>query len=85
MRLATWTALRGRGALMELHRATKRIDGVGVSYSTLHQAARGTHLLSYPKAKLIEQATDGAVTVDELCGAATNTREDPDNGDTQAQ
>lgn len=85
MRLATWAALRGRGALKWLERAS------GVSYGTIHKLARGGHRASYPTAKAIEQATGGAVTADELCAPDDLAPVGPnpkqarsDNGDTEA-
>jgi DNA-binding transcriptional regulator YdaS (Cro superfamily) len=60
MRLATWAALRGWGALSWLSRES------GVSYNTIHAIARGARRPIPQTATRIEKATGGAVSAHEL-------------------
>jgi|SRR5262247_119976 len=65
MRLDKWIEAdlkaNGRGALMRLKKKT------GVAYQTIHEIYAGKRAASYATAKAIEDATDGEVTIAELC------------------
>jgi len=61
MRLSHWVERRGRGALTYLSRKT------GLAYSTVYYATYGGKRLRYDTARLISEATDGAVSVRNLC------------------
>jgi hypothetical protein len=63
MDLKTWVKTSGRGSLKYLS------DKTGLSYSTIHRAFRG-HMVMYQTALRLSAATDGAVTVAELCDPA---------------
>lgn len=61
MRLAAWVAINGYGSITRLSKAT------GKRYATIHALVRGASRAKYDTARLIEKATDGQVTVAELC------------------
>ena len=61
MTLKEWCAERGRGECARLARET------GVSYKTVRAVAKGAILARYPIAKVLSEATKGAVSVEELC------------------
>lgn len=63
MHLDRWIRLEGYGSLSRLARAT------GLAYGTVFSAYRRTTRLTYASAALIQRATKGQVTVDELCTA----------------
>lgn len=62
MQFAKWLANQPRGTLARLVRET------GVSSVTLHKVARGERLSRYGKAAALSKATDGAVSIADLCG-----------------
>ena len=61
MTLHDWVENQGRGELSRLARET------GLAYTTVFGAAQGRRLKSYARAKLLSDATGGAVTIAELC------------------
>jgi hypothetical protein len=62
MNLLAYVKLMGTGEMTRLHRAS------GVSYATIHRIVNDGHLMtSYVAAKRLSAATDGAVSVAELC------------------
>lgn len=63
MRLRAWVKDAGKGAIARLARQT------GISYQTIHAlaAAGCTQRARYDNAKRISEATDGAVSIAELC------------------
>lgn len=61
MTLNDWVAEQGKGSMSLLQRKT------GLAYTTVWKAARGIRTVRYATAKLLSQATDGAVSVAELC------------------
>jgi hypothetical protein len=67
MDLATYVKLRGTGEMTRLHRRS------GVSYATIHRLATkdGERLDSWKAAKKLSAATDGAVSMEELCELPT--------------
>jgi len=75
MKLDAWIAAEiaeGRAsgkkdACKKLSAATKTTGGETVSALTIESAAGGMRIKKYPKAKAIQDATKGAVTVAELC------------------
>ena len=77
MTLSDWLALedraRGRGALKRLEFATR------ISYTTLMNAKKGIRV-SYDSAQRISMATNGAVTIDELCAPRSPERRCADAG-----
>lgn len=85
MRLATWAALKGWGALKWLERES------GVSYGTIHKLARGGHRASPDTALAIERATGGAVTAmelmvpDDLAHVGPKRKRDQNHGNTQTR
>lgn len=62
MRLKQWVEREGRGEIMRLMRVT------GLSYQAVHAIAHGRKS-SYDSAERISKATDGAVSIAELCEA----------------
>lgn len=64
MRFPEWVQTQERGALKRIERQT------GVGYTTLMRLNSGDTIARYDVAKRISEATDGAVTVDELCDPA---------------
>lgn len=70
MDLKTWVKTSGRGSLKYLS------DKTGLSYSTIHRAFRG-HMVMYQTALRLSAATDGAVTVAELCDPGAVPSTDP--------
>jgi hypothetical protein len=63
MRFPEWARQQPRGALKRIERDH------GVGYNTLARLMRGETLANYTVAKKISDATDGAVTVAEICEA----------------
>jgi hypothetical protein len=63
MTLADWVKEAGRGAMSRLSQST------GVAYSTVHNAVKGQLIKQYDVAKKLSEATDGKVTIAELCEA----------------
>lgn len=61
MRLIDWVKERGKGEQARLKRAT------GLSYTTIQALVYGRQAAKYETGKLIETATDGAVSVTEVC------------------
>lgn len=68
MHLDRWVQLEGYGALSRLARKT------GLAYGTIFGAYRRRTRITYASAALIQKATRGQVTVDELCSAKSLTR-----------
>lgn len=75
MRLGAWVKReieekRGtsvRDVLIKLQVKIKNAGGETVSFVTLQSVEKGQRVSKYPKAKAIEDATGGDVTVKELC------------------
>lgn len=67
MRFPEWIDKQPRGTLTRVAR------DAGVASSTVRLAARGELVRTYRTAKAISEATDGAVTVRELCEAEDET------------
>jgi hypothetical protein len=65
MRFSEWVEEQPRGTLKQIERTT------GVGYTTLQRLRAGERLSRYDLAKKISDATDGAVTVDEICSEST--------------
>lgn len=61
MRLAAWVKRKGKGAISQLAAAS------GVTYPTVHALAHDKQAAEYETAKKISAATDGAVSIPELC------------------
>jgi hypothetical protein len=63
MTLQEWVKGQSRGALSRLSRET------GLAYTTVFGIARGKQRARYESAKLISAATEGAVSISEMCDA----------------
>lgn len=61
MRLKEWVRRQGTGAISRLQRET------GLAYSTIFRAAHDRKPVRFATAKLLSEATNGAVSVEELC------------------
>lgn len=61
MTLLEWIEARGRGEVSRLMRVT------GLAYTTILYARSGDKRVGYDTAKAISRATDGAVSIAELC------------------
>jgi hypothetical protein len=61
MTLSEWCAEYGKGAISRLARKT------GLDYKTVHPFAHGAAVKTWRTAKLISEATSGAVSIEELC------------------
>jgi hypothetical protein len=68
MHLDKWVRGQPYGALSRLARAT------GLAYGTIFAAYKRTTKLTYQSAALIQKATRGEVTIDELCTAKPRKR-----------
>jgi DNA-binding transcriptional regulator YdaS (Cro superfamily) len=68
MQLDKWVRLEGYGSLSRLARQT------GLAYGTIFGAYRRRTQITYASAVLIQKATKGQVTIDELCSAKPLTR-----------
>lgn len=66
MRLSDWVQQQGWGELTRLRKAT------GKSYATLHALYKRQRAASAATGKLIEAATDGHVTSDEVTAELTS-------------
>ena len=64
MTFKEWADQQPRGALKRIERE------LGVGYSTLMKLCAGGSVARYETAKRISDATDGAVSVEELCNPA---------------
>lgn len=64
MRFSEWAKRQPRGVLKRIEREQ------GVGYNTLSRLMRGETLANYVVAKKISDATDGEVSVAELCEPA---------------
>jgi hypothetical protein len=62
MRLAEWIDSQPYGEMARLARVT------GLVFGTIQYLREGRHIPSYPTARLISDATGGAVTLDDLFG-----------------
>jgi hypothetical protein len=71
MRLREWVLMQGRGELLRLHHVTE------LSYTTVHALYRETQLATYASAAKISAATEGAVSVPELCEARVTRKPRP--------
>lgn len=69
MNLTEYAQQQGHGALARIARRS------GVSYTTVRFAAGGNPIKRYEVAKRISDATDGVVTVDDLCAESTDAGE----------
>ena len=66
MKLETWVDKVAKGrARTEVLQDLARVSGV--SFQTLAQAERGARMTNYEKALAIQTATDGEITVVDLC------------------
>ena len=65
MEFSTWVSKQPRGVLKRIEREAN------VGYTTLHRLMRGERIDSYSLAKRVSDATEGAVTVDDLCEASS--------------
>jgi hypothetical protein len=65
MLLSKWVKEKGWGELTRLRKAT------GLTYATLHSLYRREHCANYDTGLLIEKATDGSVTVHDVCKPLT--------------
>lgn len=76
MNLKTYIDKKGRGALTHLQKLT------GVAYSTIHRGYRGLPM-SYETARKVCIATDGLVSIDELCSpeSAASAPDEPESAD----
>jgi len=66
MRLADWVGQNGRGALMRLSERS------GICYPTVHAIYSGTQTPKYDTAEKLSAATNGEVTIAELCKPAVS-------------
>lgn len=64
MRFPEWARAQKSGTLKRIERET------GVGYTTLMRLNAGETIARYDVAKRIADATDGAVSVEDLCEAA---------------
>lgn len=62
--MSEWVAREGSGAISRLSRET------GLAYTTVFEAAHGRRAVRYETAKRISEATDGVVTIEEICEPA---------------
>lgn len=68
MKLAAYIAEQARAKNSHKTWQLKELaEKSGISYGTLVIVERGGKMDSYKKAKLVEQATDGKVTIRDLC------------------
>ncbi len=74
MDFAAWIQTQPYGTLKRIEREHR------VGYMTLHRLKKGERLDSYELASRVSRATDGAVSIDELCAP----RSDSANPESQA-